>query len=150
VMRQESEFRPDARSWVGATGLMQLMPQTAERAAGELGLKYQPERLEQASYNLELGAFYLSKLLKIFQQRVVLAVAAYNAGPQAAARWLEGGRKLDADLWVARIPYRETREYVQRVTENWARYRYLTEGKRETAELSLELPSSVRLDRAAY
>lgn len=151
VMRQESEFKPDARSWVGATGLMQLMPQTAERVAGELGVEYQPERLEQASYNLQLGAFYLSKLLKLFQQRVVLAVAAYNAGPQAVARWLEGSRNLDADLWVARIPYRETRDYVQRVAENWARYQYLTDaGQGAAQELSQALPSSVRLDGSAY
>ena len=150
VMRQESEFRPDARSWVGAMGLMQLMPQTAERAAGELGVKYQPERLAQASYNLQLGAFYLSKLLKTFQQRVVLALAAYNAGPQAVSRWLEGSHNLAPDLWVARIPYRETRDYVQRVTENWARYQYLTDGKRAEQELSFALPSSVRLDASAY
>jgi soluble lytic murein transglycosylase len=151
VMRQESQFRPDARSWVGATGLMQLMPQTAQRAASELGVEYQPERLEQASYNLQLGAYYLSKLLKLFQQRVVLAVAAYNAGPQAVARWLQGSRSLDADLWVARIPYRETRDYVQRVAENWARYQYLTDGGQSAArELSLALPSKVRLDSSAY
>ncbi|MEY4550057.1 MAG: hypothetical protein RL685_6252 [Pseudomonadota bacterium] len=150
VMRQESAFRTEARSPVGAIGLMQLMPRTAELAADELGLKHQPERLEQAPYNLQLGAFYLSKLLKTFQQRVVLALAAYNAGPHAVSRWLEGGRNLDADLWVARIPYRETREYVQRVTANWARYQYLTGGKRVAPELSLKLPSNVRLDESAY
>jgi soluble lytic murein transglycosylase len=150
VMRQESAFRTEARSSVGAIGLMQLMPRTAELAADELGLKHQPERLEQAPYNLQLGAFYLSKLLKTFQQRVVLALAAYNAGPHAVSRWLEGGRNLDADLWVARIPYRETREYVQRVTANWARYQYLTGGKRVAPELSLQLPSNVRLDESAY
>jgi soluble lytic murein transglycosylase len=151
VMRQESQFNSDARSAVGAVGLMQLMPETARRAAGELGLKAQPERLEQAPYNLQLGAFYLSKLLKTFQQRVVLALAAYNAGPLAVSRWLAGGRNLDADLWVARIPYRETREYVQRVTENWARYQYLTDGKRVAPELSLmKLPASVRLDASMY
>jgi soluble lytic murein transglycosylase len=150
VMRQESEFHPDARSWVGATGLMQLMPHTAERAAAELGVKYQPERLGQASYNLQLGAFYLGKLLKTFDQRVVLAVAAYNAGPPAVARWLEGSRNLAPDLWVARIPYRETREYVQRVTENWARYQYLSDGKGAAQELSFALPARVRLDASAY
>jgi soluble lytic murein transglycosylase len=150
VMRQESQFRSDARSPVGAVGLMQLMPQTAERAASELGLKNQPERLEQAPYNLQLGAFYLSKLLHTFQQRVVLALAAYNAGPAAVSRWLAGGRNLDADLWVARIPYRETRDYVQRVTENWARYQYLTDSRR-APELSLKkLPASVRLDASIY
>lgn len=151
VMRHESAFRPDARSPVGAVGLMQLMPRTAERAAGELGLKHEPELLEQAPYNLQLGAYYLGKLLKTFQQRVVLALAAYNAGPHAVSRWLEGGRNLDADLWVARIPYRETREYVQRVTASWARYQYLRgDGQRAAPELSLKLPAKVRLDASAY
>jgi soluble lytic murein transglycosylase len=130
---------------------MQLMPRTAERAADELGLEHQPERLEQGPYNLQLGAYYLSKLLKTFQQRVVLALAAYNAGPHAVSRWLEGGRNLDADLWVARIPYRETRNYVQRVTESWARYQYLRDdGERTAPALSLKLPSKVRLDSSAY
>lgn len=151
VMRHESAFRPDARSPVGAIGLMQLMPRTAERAAGELGLEHQPELLEHGPYNLQLGAYYLSKLMKTFQQRVVLALAAYNAGPHAVSRWLEGGRNLDADLWVARIPYRETREYVQRVTASWARYQYLRDdGQREAPELSLKLPTKVRLDSSAY
>jgi soluble lytic murein transglycosylase len=150
VMRQESAFRPDARSTAGAVGLMQLMPRTAERAADELGLKYQPERLEQAPYNLQLGAFYLGKLLNTFQRRVVLALAGYNAGPHAVSRWLEAGRTLDADLWVARIPYRETREYVQRVMANWARYQYLTDAPSAAPELTLKLPSSARLDADAY
>ena len=150
VMRQESEFRADARSPVGAVGLMQLMPRTAERAAGELGLEYQAERLEQGPYNLQLGAFYLRKLLDTFQQRVVLALAAYNAGPQAVSRWLEGGHNLDADLWVARIPYRETRGYVQRVTANWARYQYLADNQRAAPELTLKLPSRARLGADAY
>jgi len=150
VMRQESAFRPEVRSPVGAVGLMQLMPKTAERVADELGWKHEPERLEQAPYNLELGAFYLSKLLNTFQRRVVLALAAYNAGPHAVARWLEGGRNLDADLWVARIPYRETRNYVQTVTANWARYQYLADGKRAAPELTLKLPANVRLDSSAY
>jgi soluble lytic murein transglycosylase len=150
VMRQESAFRPEARSPVGAVGLMQLMPRTAERVADELGLKSEPERLEQAPYNLQLGAFYLSKLLNTFQGRVVLALAAYNAGPHAVSRWLEGARNLDADLWVARIPYRETRNYVQTVTANWARYQYLADGKRAAPELNLKLPANVRLDSSAY
>jgi soluble lytic murein transglycosylase len=150
VMRQESAFRPDARSPVGAVGLMQLMPQTAERVADELGLEYQADRLEQAPYNLQLGAFYLRKLLDTFQGRVVLALAAYNAGPQAVSRWLEGGRNLDADLWVARIPYRETRGYVQRVTASWVTYQYLADTKRAAPELTLKLPRGARLAADAY
>ena len=125
-------------------------PQTARRVAGELGVEYHPDRLEQAPYNLQLGAFYLRKLLDTFQHRVVLALAAYNAGPHAVSRWLEGGRNLDADLWVARIPYRETRGYVQSVTANWSRYQYLADSRGAATELTLKLPSRARLAADAY
>lgn len=150
VMRQESEFRPDARSHVGAVGLMQLMPGTAERAARELALEHESERLTQAEYNLELGAFYLGKLLGSFDQRVALAVASYNAGPHAVSRWLAGGKSLPLDIWAARIPYQETRNYLARVMSNWARYRYLRGGPAEVPELTLALPKKLALPNDSY
>jgi soluble lytic murein transglycosylase len=150
VMRQESEFRPDARSYVGAVGLMQLMPSTAERAARELALEHESERLTQAEYNIELGAFYLGKLLGGFDQRVELAVAGYNAGPHAVSRWLSGGKGLPLDIWAARIPYQETRNYLARVMSNWARYRYLRGGPSEVPLLALALPKKLSLPRDAY
>jgi soluble lytic murein transglycosylase-like protein len=145
VMRQESEFRPDARSRAGAVGLMQLMPGTAEHVARELALSHRDERLTQAEYNLELGAFYLSKLLARFDQRVELALASYNAGPNAVSRWLEPGRDLPLDIWAARIPYRETRNYVARVMSSWARYRYLGGGPERVPQLTLALPEASEL-----
>lgn len=150
VMRQESEFRPDARSHVGAVGLMQLMPGTAERAARELAIEHQSDRLTQAEYNIELGAFYLGKLLGSFDQRVALAVASYNAGPHAVSRWLSGGKNLPLDIWAARIPYQETRNYLARVMSNWARYRYLRGGPDEVPELALSLPKKLTLPRDSY
>jgi soluble lytic murein transglycosylase len=150
VMRQESAFRPDARSYVGAVGLMQLMPGTAERAARELALEHESERLTQAEYNLELGAFYLGKLLGSLDQRVPLAVAGYNAGPHAVSRWLSGGKGLPLDLWAARIPYQETRNYLARVMSNWARYRYLRGGPAEVPELALVLPKKLAVPSDAY
>lgn len=150
VMRQESGFRQDVRSPVGALGLMQLMPATAKRAASELGIEHEHERLTQVRYNLELGAFYLGKLLDGFEQRVVLALAGYNAGPHAVSRWLDGGRDLPLDLWVARIPYGETRSYVMRVMTNWARYRYLHGGPSAIPRLSLTLPAEIQLMANAY
>ncbi|MEO8182336.1 MAG: transglycosylase SLT domain-containing protein [Deltaproteobacteria bacterium] len=116
----------------------------------ELGLRYRPERLEQASYNLQIGAFYLSKLLDTLDRRVVLALASYNAGPHAVSRWLEGSGDLGLDLWVARIPYRETRNYVQSVMSSWARYRYLAEGPRAVPRLSLQVPRLAALQASAY
>jgi len=150
VMRQESEFRPDARSHVGAVGLMQLMPGTAERVARELALEHEGERLTQAEYNIELGAFYLGKLLGSFDQRVALAVASYNAGPHAVSRWLSGGKGLPLDIWAARIPYQETRNYLARVMSNWARYRYLSGGPGEVPELALALPKKLTLPSDSY
>jgi peptidoglycan lytic transglycosylase len=150
VMRQESEFRPEARSQVGAVGLMQLMPTTAERAAHELALEHESERLTQAEYNLELGAYYLGKLLGSFDARVVLAVASYNAGPHAVSRWIDGGKRMPLDIWAARIPYAETRNYVARVVSNWARYRYLAGGPDNVPKISLQMPSGLQLPSDAY
>lgn len=140
VMRQESAFRSDARSTAGALGLMQLMPITAERAARELALEHRNERLTGTGYNLELGAFYLNKLLGSFDRRVVLALASYNAGPHAAFRWLSSDKPIALDVWAARIPFTETRHYVQRVMANWARYRYLEGGPEQVPRLALQLP----------
>jgi soluble lytic murein transglycosylase len=150
VMRQESAFRPEVRSQVGAVGLMQLMPSTAERAARELELSHEGARLTQAEYNLQLGAYYLGKLLDTFDQRAVLAVASYNAGPQAVSRWLDGKKRLPLDIWAARIPFSETRNYVARVMSNWARYRYLQGGPEQVPELSLDLPARFTLPNDAY
>jgi soluble lytic murein transglycosylase len=150
VMRQESEFSPDARSHVGAVGLMQLMPGTAERAARELAFDHALERLTQAEYNIELGAYYLGKLLGSFDQRVALAVASYNAGPHAVSRWLGGGKGLPLDIWAARIPYAETRNYLARVMSNWARYRYLGGGPDNVPQLALALPAKLELPSDAY
>lgn len=150
VMRQESAFRPEARSQVGAVGLMQLMPSTAERAARELSMEHASERLTQAEYNLELGAFYLGKLLGSFDQQAALAVASYNAGPRAVSDWVQAGKRVPLDLWAARIPYAETRNYVARVMSNWARYRYLAGGPGDVPALALELPARLEVPKDAY
>jgi soluble lytic murein transglycosylase len=150
VMRQESAFRADVRSPAGALGLMQLMPNTAQRAASEISVEHDDGRLSQAPYNLELGAYYLGKLLQSFDQNAALAVASYNAGPRAVAGWLAGGQDLPLDLWVARIPFTETRGYVMRVLANWARYRYLDGGPERVFHLGLELPARVELASNAY
>lgn len=150
VMRQESAFRPDVRSPAGAIGLMQLMPSTAERAASELSWEHEGERLTQPRYNLELGTYYLGKLLDSFDRHVVPTLASYNAGPVAVSTWLKGGQGLPVDLWVARIPFTETRDYVMRVMSNWARYRYLEGGPERVSALALELPGDVELAANLY
>jgi soluble lytic murein transglycosylase len=150
VMRQESGFRPDVSSGAGARGLMQLMPATAERLAKERGEPYDDAKLVEPGTSLRLSAHYLKKLLTAFGGSVPLAVAAYNAGPVAVRRWLENGQKLGLDVFVARIPYGETLEYVERVMGNYARYRYLEQGDGGVPALALALPPVPSPDAAPY
>jgi soluble lytic murein transglycosylase len=150
VMRQESGFRAAVRSPVGAVGLLQLMPATAERVAAELGEKLETQTLTQAHASVRLGSHYLRKLLDSFQGNLPLALAAYNAGPQAVSRWLASGEQLPLDLFVARIPYEETRGYVARVLSNAARYAYLEGGEGAVQAPPLELPRAVKLPENSY
>lgn len=143
VMRQESGFRPQVTSPARAIGLLQILPSTGERLAAELGLPFRSERLGQPPFNVRLGSHYLRKLLDVFQGNVALAAASYNAGPVAVLRWLEGGQSLELDVFVARIPYAETRGYVERVLGNYARYLYLKGGSSAVPRLSLALPAPV-------
>jgi soluble lytic murein transglycosylase len=115
VMRQESLYRADAGSSAGALGLMQLLPTTARRAARRWGLKA-PARADllQPSVNVAVGAGELKSLLDRFDGQMLLATAAYNAGPGAVERWLPA-TAMDNDIWVENIPFNETRAYVQRV-----------------------------------
>lgn len=150
VMRQESAFRPDAVSSASAIGLLQLIPGTAERAAREIGIEARPELLRVPSYNVELGAYYLHRVLDLFGGHVALAAAAYNAGPKAVSRWLATGEMLPLDVWVALIPYSETRTYVSRVVGNLARYAYLRGGELEVPKLSLALPRGTHVTDQDY
>ncbi len=120
VMRRESGFRRDARSSAGAIGLLQIIPGTAARLAALLRLP-EPlaDRLEEPEVNVPLGAGYLGLLLERFGEPLV-AIAAYNAGPGAVTRWGQDRKALPLDAWVESIPYRETRQYVRAVVENWA------------------------------
>ncbi|NUO48763.1 MAG: transglycosylase SLT domain-containing protein [Polyangiaceae bacterium] len=145
LMRQESGFDPEIRSPVGAEGLMQLMPTTAEEAAKECKLEtYDPRDINAPEVNLRLGSFYIGKLLKTFEGSPALAAAAYNAGPTAVSRWVENAKEHEADVWVARIPYEETRNYVVRVMGNFARYQWLAGGDAAVTPLALDLPKNGR------
>lgn len=150
LMRQESAFDPAIVSPASAVGLMQLMPSTARQAAGEMAIDYDPDRLTSPDFNLRVGAFYLTKLFRMFQSQVVLASAAYNAGPRAVSHWVTVGGDNDVDLWVARIPYDETRTYVARVSQNLARYQWLAGGEGAVTPLPLTLPSGVKAPPDAY
>jgi len=116
IARQESAFRLDARSSVGALGLMQLMPATARETARrfDIPLKNNQDILKPTT-NFALGTAYLSQLQEQFGGSRVLASAAYNAGPSRVRRWLQEAEHLPWDIWVENIPFNETRQYVQNV-----------------------------------
>ena len=116
ITRQESAFMADARSPVGAMGLMQLMPATAKETARKYGISLaNPQQALIPEKNIQLGAAYLSQVHGQFNGNRVLASAAYNAGPGRVRQWLRGADHLAFDVWVENIPFDETRQYVQNV-----------------------------------
>lgn len=129
IIRQESLFEPRARSHAGASGLMQLMPRTAQAMAESLELDYRPRWLvDDPQYNIRLGHAYIQRMLERWDGNLILAIASYNAGPTRVQSWLEefGDPRhwsVDPIDWVETIPYAETRNYVQRVMENLHIYR---------------------------
>ena len=126
VMREESGFRPKVLSSVGARGLVQIMPDTGAGLARLLSWPvFDPDQLFDPADNLTLGARYLRNLLDLFDGRAASAVAAYNAGENAVARWLKQQGGLEEDEWVEAIPYDQTRAYVRRVLRSLHVYRSL-------------------------
>ena len=116
VTRQESAFMVQAKSHVGAMGLMQLMPATAKETAQRYGIPLaSPQSAVIPAVNIQLGAAYLNQVLGQFNGNRVLASAAYNAGPGRVRQWLRDAKHLPYDVWVESIPFDETRLYVQNV-----------------------------------
>ena len=128
VMREESHFNPGAVSPVGALGLMQIMPSTGSQIAKDIGEGFTKGRLLEPETSMRYGGWYLGQLLRRFDGDVVLAVAGYNAGPNAAARWA-ASLPVETDEFVESIPYEETRGYVKRVLSSYAQFLRL--GKEE-------------------
>ncbi len=130
IARQESAFNPGAISTANARGLLQLMPGTAKGVASRYGLAYSQDRLtSDAGYNATLGAHYLGEQISSFGGSYILTFIAYNAGPRRVPEWLDRygdprGKPIDEVVdWIERIPFQETRTYVQRVMENYQVYK---------------------------
>ncbi len=116
LVRAESAFMEDIKSPAGALGLMQVMPATGRETAKRMGLKnFQVSQLLEAGKNVPIGSTYLRQMLDRFNGSMILATAAYNAGPQRVNAWLPKSGCLDPDVWVERIPFDETRTYVRRI-----------------------------------
>ena len=141
VARQESEFVWHAASGAGAKGLMQILPSTAASTAKRAGVAYDYARLlVDPAFNTQLGAAFLGQVMEDLDGSRVLAYAAYNAGPGRVAQWIAayGDPRKGADPvdWVERIPFDETRDYVERVSENLGVYRQRFAQEPPQAELS--------------
>jgi len=120
LIRQESRFEPEIESSAGALGLMQVIPPTAKTAARNIGLtKYSLTKPED---NVNIGTYYLDFTHKKYNNNSALAVASYNAGPNAVAKWVSRYGLKDMDEFVEKIPYRETKGYVESVFENYWNY----------------------------
>ena len=117
ITRQESRFVYSAKSNVGASGLMQLMPATAKWAAKRVGMDYNHSMIHELETNIALGTYYLRYTLDLFNGQEVMATAAYNAGPNRAKKW-QASAPLEGAIYAETIPFSETRLYVQKVMAN--------------------------------
>ena len=129
LMRQESRFDPQARSIVGAVGLLQVMPYTAEALAERAGVGHilGPDGLDEAALadpavNTAIAARLNGDLLELFDRARAPVIASYNAGEERVAIWWEAARDLRQDFFVDSIPYSETRRFAREVLANYAAY----------------------------
>ena len=120
LIRQESRFEPEIKSSAGAIGLMQVIPPTAKTSAKNIGLA--SYSMTDPEDNINIGTYYLDFTHNKYGNNSMLAVASYNAGPNAVAKWINRYGLKDADEFVAKIPYRETKGYVESVFENYWNY----------------------------
>ena len=153
IARRESEFDPVVTSSAGARGLMQLMPRTARAVARDQGMTFSNARLlSDWQYNAKLGSAYLSELIDDFGESPVMVAAGYNAGPGRPKSWMDrfgDPRKDEIDIidWIEHIPFRETRNYVMRVTESLPVYRARLTGLTGPLRFTDELIGQVPLRR---
>jgi soluble lytic murein transglycosylase len=137
LMRQESRFIMNAKSSVGAKGLMQLMPATAKWVAKKINLSnFHPARVTEMDTNVTLGTHYMKMVLESLDNHPVLASAAYNAGPGRARKW-RAERPLEGAIYAETIPFSETRDYVKKVMSNAVYYNTLFEGKPQSLKSTL-------------
>ena len=126
LILQESYYNPKAKSRVGATGLMQLMPPTAKEHASRMRIPFAVSRLENPEVNVRIGTYHLRMLVDMFRGNTHLAVASYNAGQGNVLKWRRAAPRKPMDEFIESIPFQETRNYVKRVTMLRSAYSRLT------------------------
>ena len=137
LIRQESRFIMDAKSVVGAAGLMQVMPATAKWTAKKIGMtNFQPHQITDQEINVTIGTGYLKLVLDDFDGSMPLAAAAYNAGPSRSRNWRKGP-VLEAAIWAENIPLNETRDYVKKVLSNTTNYAAIITGQPQSLKARL-------------
>lgn len=137
LIRQESRFVMDARSGVGASGLMQVMPATARWTAKKIGMSdFTPGQINDHETNITIGTNYLKLALDDFDGSMALAAAAYNAGPGRPRNW-RNGPIMEAAIWAENVPFSETRDYVKKVLANTTNYAALITGKPQSLKEKL-------------
>jgi soluble lytic murein transglycosylase len=140
LIRQESRFITDARSGVGASGLMQVMPATARWTAKKIGLTdFQSHQITDRDTNIAIGTGYLKLVLDNFGGSMPMAAAAYNAGPNRPRTWRgqTGDPVLEAAIWAENVPFNETRDYVKKVLSNTTNYAALITGQPQSLKARL-------------
>lgn len=149
IIRTESHFRPEARSAVGALGLMQLMPFTARKLADETRLRgFATSQLLQPEVNVRLGARYLKRLLDKFSGSMPLMAASYNAGPHRVHAWVKNFGGLSMDEFIEHIPFMETRNYVKKFARTYHIYQLLYASDTKSAKWLIE-PVGIELSEPA-
>jgi soluble lytic murein transglycosylase len=139
LIRQESRFVTDARSHVGASGLMQVMPATARWTARKLGMdSFKVTQLNERETNIAIGTGYLKLVLDDFGGSMPMAAAAYNAGPSRPRAW-RNGPVLEAAMWAENVPFQETRDYVKKVLANTTVYAAMLTGQPQSLRARLGL-----------
>ncbi len=143
LIRQESRFEPKIKSVVGATGLMQIMPETASDIASQIKVK--DYKLENVDDNIKFGTWYLDFTHKTYQGNSMLAVASYNAGPGAVSGWVSQSKTQDMDEFAESIPYDETKGYVKSVFANYWNYMrlYNPEISKQVSQVSQAQPKNL-------
>jgi soluble lytic murein transglycosylase len=140
LIRQESRFIMDARSGVGASGLMQVMPATARWTARKIGLEgFTPDQINDRDTNITIGTSYLKLALDDLGGSMAMAAAAYNAGPGRPRTWRgqPGAPVLDAAIWAENVPFAETRDYVKKVLSNTTNYAAILTGQPQSLKARL-------------
>ena len=140
LIRQESRFIMDAKSVVGAAGLMQVMPATARWTAKKIGLvNFQPHQITDRETNIAIGTGYLKLVLDSFDGAMPLAAAAYNAGPGRPRLWRgqTGAPVMEAAIWAENVPFHETRDYVKKVLANTTLYAAVITGQAQSLKARL-------------